>query len=210
MSTLFDSIAETTGFQLPELFRRMTTDGVTDYTKNRDQWQVKPPALYMVSNHVEWWDLEGIANWAAPDYYALAFVPFAANGAGDLWSWHPASGTEGIVFVPHDEDAAEHYAPDFEGFLFRHIVQGLAEIYEYEGQTVTPEQHVQAAQANVNTLAPYLRPAWVSLLNELTAGPLEYNKAWRCFGFLKREEAKEIVARELAMPNLGKTFPYQT
>ncbi len=60
----------------------------------------------------------------------------------------------------------------------------------------------------MNTLAPYLRPAWVSLLNELTARPLEYNKS--CFRFLKRDEAKEIVERELAMPNLGESFPYQT
>ena len=45
MSTLYDTIAENTGFQVPELFRRMTEDGVTDYTKNRDQSSVKPPAL---------------------------------------------------------------------------------------------------------------------------------------------------------------------
>ena len=78
------------------------------------------------------------------------------------------------------------------------------------GQTYTPEQRVQDAKANVNTLAPYLRPAWVSLLNELTSRPLEFDKAWRCFGFLKRKDAKEIVERELAMSNLGEEFPYQT
>jgi hypothetical protein len=39
MSTLYDTIAENTGFQVPELFRRMTEDGVTDYTQNRDQSQ---------------------------------------------------------------------------------------------------------------------------------------------------------------------------
>ena len=210
MTTLYDTIAENTGFQVPELFRRMTADGVTDYTQNRDQWQVKPPALMMVSHHVEWWGLEDVVNWDAPDYYALTFVPFAANGAGDLWAWYPASGTEEVVFVPHDENAAQHYAPHFEGFLFRHIVQGLAEIYEHAGQTYTPEQRVQDAKANVNTLAPYLRPAWVSLLNELTSRPLEFDKAWRCFGFLKRKDAKEIVERELAMSNLGEEFPYQT
>ena len=54
MTTLYDTIAENTGFQVPELFRRMTADGVTDYAQNRDQWQVKPPALMMVSSHVEW------------------------------------------------------------------------------------------------------------------------------------------------------------
>lgn len=210
MSTPYDTIAATTGFQIPELFRRMTADGVTQYNKSPDEWLVNPPALEMVSYHVEWWQPDDIAKWSAPDYYALAFVPFAANGAGDLWCWHPASGTEAIVFVPHDENSAERYAPDLEGLLFRHMVQACAEIYENEGSKLTGEQRIQAAKANVKTLAPYLRPAWSSLLNELTSRPLEFNESWRCFGFLNRKEAKEIVQRELAMPNLGESFPYQT
>lgn len=202
MMAHFDSIERSTGFQIPSLFRRMVTDGVTSYEKSPDEWLAHPPALSMMSMHVEWWRPEEMADFSPPDYYEKVFVPFAANGGGDLWCWYPESRTEGIVLVSHDEDAATHFAPDLEGFLFRHMVEGFAEIYNHEEPTL-----VHVAQANVKTLAPYLRPEWTTLLSELTTRPIVSEQG--CFRFLTRKEAASIVERELAMPSLGKTFQYQ-
>lgn len=209
MTPPYDRIAESAGFQVPELFRKMTADGVTRYDKP-EQWREKPPALLMASAHVEWWQPDVIASWSAPDYYALDFVPFAANGGGDLWCWYPACGTQAVVLVIHDENCAQYHAPDLEGFLFRHMVEVCAEIYDHHGPRPTDEQHIEAAKVDVRTLAPYLRPAWVDLLNELVGRPLTRHKSGSYVSFLTRKEAAEIVKRELAMPNLDESFRYQT
>lgn len=216
----YGAIEARTGFCVPELFRRLVAAGRTQYGATREEWKQtwkqrmldEPPALLLVSAQVEWWTPEAIADWAPPDYWSEEhrFVPFAQNGAGDLWCWHVSSPDAEIVFAPHDENEAEIVAPDLAGFLFRQLVQGLSEIYPDDGTDFSVEQRVTSAKANVRVLAPYLPAAQVALLEQLCERPLVEDPSWGCLRFLPRAEADAIIERELAYPRLGETFEHMT
>ena len=218
MRTVYDTIELNTGFCVPELYRRMVADGVTRYGTSPADWKQtfrqraleNPPALMMASSQVEWWAPEDIANWEVPEHFdpAHGFVPFASTGAGDMWCWYPEAGPEVIVLAPHDENGATYFAPDTESFLLRHLVQAFAEIVEDDGTGFTHEQRSTAAHANVRTLAPYLNEGWVTLLEELAARPLVRDDAWDCVGLLSRDEAIDLIHTELAMDELGASFPH--
>jgi hypothetical protein len=220
MADVYDRIESQTGFRIPDLYRRLVADGRTSYGATREEWKLTwrerslndPPALLIASMHVEWWSPEAIAAYEAPDYWLPEprLVPFAQNGAGDVWCWHAASPGAEIVFAPQDENAAEVVAADLEGFLFRHMVLALSEIYADDGSDFTVEERVMSAQANVRVLAPYLAPERVTLLEELCARPLVHDAKWGCLRFLARDEAEAIVARELANPRLGETFEHMS
>lgn len=216
----YRAIEERTGFRVPELFRQLVAAGLTQYGATREEWKQtwkqrmleNPPALLLVSSQVEWWSPETIAEWEAPDYWSEEhrFVPFAQNGAGDVWCWRVSSPDAEIVFAPQDENEATIVAPDLAGFLFRQLVEGLSEIYPDDGSDFTIEQRVASAKANVRVLAPYLPAAQVALLEQLCERSLVEDKSWGCLRFLSRDEATAIVVRELAYPSLGEVFEHMT
>ncbi len=202
-------------FKSPSCTAALEADGVLRYGASREEWKATwkqrsledPPALLIAGSQLEWLAPDDLENHSLPDYWdpALVFVPFAQTGAGDVWCWYPTSGTEAIVFPPHDEPEGTFIAPHFEGFLLRMLLEAFSEIYP-DNSGLTVEECQLAARAEVRTLAPYLRPAWVTLLEELAARPLVEDKAWGCLRLLSKDEAKEIFTRELQMPNLGETF----
>lgn len=220
MTDPYSAIEAQTGFRVPELFRRLVADGRTQYGATREEWKqtwkqrmlADPPALMLVSSQVEWWTPEAIAEWEPPDYWSAEhrFVPFAQNGAGDVWCWHVSSPDAEIVFAPHDENEAEVVAPDLAAFLFRQLVGGLSEIYPDDGTDFSIEQRVASAKANVRTLAPYLPAAQVALLEQLCERPLVEDPSWGCLRFLSRAEADAIIEREIGYPRLGHTFEHMT
>ena len=89
----YEAIAKKTGFRIPALFRKMIADGVTQYGPNREEWDANPPALAIASIHVEWYTPDAIADYEPAEYWdrSLTLVPFAQNGGGDLWCFHPAA-----------------------------------------------------------------------------------------------------------------------
>jgi len=217
MSTLYDTITANTGFRVPDLYRRMVADGVTQYGTSTADWMEtwkqraieNPPALMLASAQVEWWQPEDIANWEAPAHFdpAHKLVPFASTGAGDMWCWY-ANGGDVIVLAPYEEDGATIFAPDLESFLLRHMLQGFAEIVEEDGTDFTREQRSEVARANIRTITPYLNPAWVELLTELPEHPLERDEEWDCLRLLTRDEAIDLIQTELDMANLNETFSH--
>ena len=122
----YENIAKKTGFQIPALYRKMVADGVTTYGEN-------DAALAIASGHVEWYTPDAIAEYEPAEYWdpSLTLVPFAQNGGGDLWCFHPAA-AEGdrvpVTLCPHDGMEAEIFAPDVAGFWFRQLLNAFAEI----------------------------------------------------------------------------------
>lgn len=166
----------------------------------------------MCSTHVEWLSVEDIADGERPNYWKAEhlFIPFAQNGAGDVWCWYPAWSANSqapVVLAHHDENAAEGFAPSFEGFLLRQLLQTFAEIYE-DNADFSRDELQQTARAELKTLRPYLRDSWHALLSEIAARPLQRNESWGCVQFLTRDEAKQIVERELAFEHLNQEFAH--
>src|SRR4051794_15012546 len=111
----YKAIAKKTGFELPELYRKLIADGVTEYGSSRAEWKTtwkkrsveNPPALLLASSHVEWYSPKTIAEYEPAPYWRkdLVLVPVAQNGGGDLWCFHPAAGQGGdvpLAFCPQD------------------------------------------------------------------------------------------------------------
>ena len=73
MRTVYDTLHLTTGFHVPELYRRMVADGVTQAPTSpaeaKQRALTNPPALMMAQAQVEWWLPEDMVNWDAPDHF---------------------------------------------------------------------------------------------------------------------------------------------
>ena len=204
----YEKIAKKTGFQIPALYRKMVADGVTSYDAKPANWQQNPPALIIASGPVEWYTPDAIAEYEPAEYWdqSLTLVPFAQNGGGDLWCFHPAA-AEGdripVAFCPHDAMEAEIVAPDLAGFWFRQLLDAFAEMdVTYTGFDLTQQQ--QQAHAEIRTIAAYVRPEWVVVLEEVVSRPLRRKKD--ILSFLTRSEAAELAKTTLAYDRLDETF----
>lgn len=204
----YEAIAKKTGFQIPALYRKMVADGVTQYGGDRAAWHEKPPALLIASSHVEWYTPEAIADYEPAEYWdrSLTLVPFAQNGGGDLWCFHPAA-AEGdqipIALCPHDEMEAEIFAPDLAGFWFRQLLNAFAEM-DVEHTKFDEAEQLEQARAEIRTIAQYVRPQWVAVLEEVASRPVKRKND--ILSFLTRSEAGELVTTALQYARLGETF----
>lgn len=204
----YEAIAKKTGFQIPALYRKMVADGVTEYGPNRGEWDTNPPALAIASIHVEWYAPDAIADYEPAEYWdqSLTLVPFAQNGGGDLWCFHPAA-AEGdqvpVALCPHDEMQAEIFAPDLAGFWFRQLLNAFAEM-DVSHTKFDEAKQLQAARAEIRTIARYVRPEWVAVLEEVASRPMQRKKD--ILSFLSRKEVGELAKATLQYARLGETF----
>lgn len=210
----FATVAKSTGFEIPELFRRMVADGVTTYPAKgwRQKSLENPPALFMASIHVEWMAPKDIAEHEPDDHWdkKLTLVPFAQNGAGDLWCFHPG-GKHGdeipVVLAPMDELKAKIFAPSLEAFLFRQLLNALAEIDPSQGN-YTPAETLQCVAAEIKTLTPYVRQEWIDVLKEVASRPMTTQKKSGYRSFITFKDAKALAAKTLGYDRLDSSFKY--
>jgi hypothetical protein len=207
----------------------MERDGVLHHGKNRQDWLknghrghwesrfrlIKPPALgcTLGERSVYWEPPSEVAQWEPPGHWeANRFVSFAGNGYGDYWCWYPASADSfgiPVVLCPHDELEAEIFAPNFQAFLFRSILESWIGITEdalahFDGG---PSDYGKFIQANVCTLEPYLNPEWVDTLKEISERELTEHK-YRfesLYSLLEPDEADALLTNFVA-GRVGETF----
>ena len=226
----FRKVESRLGFTLPELYLRMERDGVLhhgkdrkDWLKNahRGQWEtrfrlVKPPALSCaLGGRSVYWDPPAeVARWVPPDYWKDSIVAsFASNGYGDYWCWYPEfADSQGIpvIYCPHDYIEAEIFAPNFEAFLFRAILEswiGITEdaLGQFDGGKSDYRKFIKA---NVCTLEPYLNPHWVETLKRISERELtehEY-KYESLYSLLERDEADALLKDSVFTGRVGESF----
>ena len=213
-------IEEKFEISLPPLFRQLYLSKLNEYGQSKKEWRdtlaqrafSNPPAL-MCAVDVEWMTAEEIVDWEPEDYWNPdhKFVPFAGNGAGDLWcfylNWASDSGIP-VVLVSHDEDSTEAYAGDFETFLVRHLVESFSRFWDtmmkHRGcdSIAAYKRHLNA---NLETIAPLL-PSWAPRLRKFldvepfSIGGDEYS--------LIPQDVKEEILRELSFEHEGASFEH--
>lgn len=218
------------GFALPELYLRMERDGVLHHGKDREDWLknwhrghwetrvrlVKPPALSCTlgERSVYWEPPAEVAQWDPPEYWKdSVFASFAGNGYGDYWCWYPeladSHGTP-VVFCPHDYMEAEIFAPNFEAFLFRSILESWIGITEDELEQFDSgkSDYEKFIKANVCTLEPYLNPQWVETLKRISERELtkhEY-RFESLYSLLEQDEADALLKNSVFTGRVGETF----
>jgi hypothetical protein len=143
---------------LPDSFKQLYLNKDNLFGNNYEEWKVtfkerafnNPPALLCARNGgVEWIKADDILDWEFPDYWdgKHKMIPFAGNGCGDVWAfylnWTDKENIP-VIFAYHDENRAEAYAPDFESFLFKQMLESFLEINSYDLKGLacdTPEQY---------------------------------------------------------------------
>jgi hypothetical protein len=226
----FRKVESQVGFALPELYLRMERDGVLHHGKDREDWLknshrgnwetrfrlIKPPALSCaLGGRSVYWDPPAeVARWVPPDYWKDSIVAsFASNGYGDYWCWYPEfADSQGIpvIYCPHDYIEAEIFAPNFEAFLYRAILEswiGITEdaLGQFDGGKADYKRFIKA---NVCTLEPYLNPLWVETLKRISERELtehEY-KYESLYSLLERDEADALLKESVFTGRVGESF----
>jgi len=210
----FGKIEARMGFPIPDLYLRMERDGVLHHGKDRVRL-IEPPALSCTSGErsVYWLPPSEVAHWDPPEYWKEGnFVTFAGNGYGDYWCWYPElADSHGlpVVFCPHDYIEAEIFAPNFEAFLFRSVLESWIGIPEsalghFDGGKSDYKKFVEA---NIRTLEPYLNPQWVEALNRISERELTEHKykLESLYSLLEKDEANALL-KNFVTGRVGEPF----
>lgn len=192
----FDLLRAQRGFAMPPLYARAYSDGAFALDGSR-----RP--LYI---DLEWFRAYDIVRWLEPareepldereinswdsismDEVARTFrhdVPIAGGGARGWWVFRSDLGEGDMmpVFFCENTGEREGYAPTFEGFLYRMLLESAVEEPADLGE-------------NIAVAVPYLRAPWVENLRGLRNG-------------VTHEEIAAIVRRDLTFPYLDTLLTY--
>lgn len=155
MDERYQTIETRYGFSLPNEYWQMQSRGWFD---------VQDQQNYVWLHEAEWLSLDEIAHYEFKPPYQSGFVPFAFNGAGDLWCWWLEAASEGapIVWCSHDADNGFVIAPHFIGFIYGQMVESCLVGYAPDA----PEKRDQLQQW-LDRFAEFLPAQWTNNLLEL-------------------------------------------
>ncbi|WP_258391737.1 SMI1/KNR4 family protein [Stenotrophomonas maltophilia] len=150
MSAL-SGIEQATGQTFPPLFKQLHAAGRLSWGATHPEWsevvfpalQAEPPVLLYAQDYEPLEHDELLEAWqelTAEDHYNplrtdLQLLPFARTGGGDsycFWSNAPGFAESPVVLVWHDDDRADVLAASYQDFLFRKMVEAVA---DYQGRT---------------------------------------------------------------------------
>ncbi|PWN62738.1 SMI1/KNR4 family protein [Chryseobacterium viscerum] len=223
-------------FHYPEVYRRLSESGMLDWGESSADWyqRVFPklkdnPPLLLFGYDIEIWNDEqsisaSIHEMSEEDDYrnihaGYRFVPFAKNGAGDLYAFQfdlENGGDVPVTFIPHDDEEAEILAKNFQDFIFRQLLEAVVEIDEdsmfYEENEADLKQNLLN---QLKTHESYLAPRHIDILNEIyQRGIFEYTykvpagNTFEAEGLITFDEMEEILKREIAFDRLNAKFNY--
>ncbi|MCA5005255.1 SMI1/KNR4 family protein [Sphingobacterium bovistauri] len=218
----------------PEIYKSLYTNGMLDWGTEENGWYTnvfpklkENPPLLLFGADIEIWDpidwkggIEEILNHEVYDIHEkFKLVPFAKNGAGDMYVFQydlEQNGEIPISFFPHDDDELEVQAKNFQDFIFRQLLESLTEMDEYSMFEGDSEEQIKTHLLNqLRTHQPYLTENQIAVLEEIYKRDLfEYTYKvpnggeFEAYGLLTFDEVDEIVKREIDFPLLNKKMEY--
>lgn len=218
----------------PEIYKKLFASGMLDWGIEGNGWYTnvfpklkENPPLLLFGADIEIWDpIEykgGIAEILHHEVYDInekfKLVPFAKNGAGDLYVFQydlEQNGEIPISFFPHDETELEVQAKNFQDFIFRKLLESLTEMDEYfMFDDDTDEKIKQHLNNQLRTHRPFLKENQIALLEDIYARDIfeyEYKtpngSTFETRGLVTYDEVEEILKQEIYFEYLDKTFDY--
>jgi len=221
---MIDDIERNQHFKYPKLYRRLYDDGMLYTGRYGEDWQTKEypkikerPTLLFYGNDFELLMLDSVEKKIENfrDNYGnkeLRFIPFAQNGAGDLYCFYLNDEKDGdisIVFVLHDCDKAKILAKNLQDFIFRGLLEAVVEIYD-DGWSVNE------IKSMLKTHVKYLSAKAQAIVSGIYARDvfdysykLPNSHAQKTNGLLTYDELETILKNEIYFEDLGKKFAYQ-
>lgn len=221
-------------FTYPELYKQLYADKMLDWGTEGNGWYTnifptlkENPPLLLFGNDIEIWDpiayhlgIREIINHEVYDINPkYRMVPFAENGAGDLYVFQLDMETNGeipVTFFPHDDSEAEILAKNLQDFIFRQLLESLTEMDEYSMFEGDSEEQIKIHLHNqLNTHRKYLTLKQVEILEDIyTRNIFKYTyktpngSEFEAKGLLTFDELDEVLSREIAFEKLNAKFDY--
>ncbi|MBB1139125.1 SMI1/KNR4 family protein [Myroides sp. WP-1] len=233
MNSLED-IEKELNIQYPVLYKKLFADGLLDSGPTGINWykdsfpklKQNPPLLLFAEDIEIWNPIEykaGILEILDPEVYDLAqrfqFVPFAKNGAGDLYvfQFDLQDGNDiPITFFPHDDCEVEVVAKNLQDFIFRQLVEATREIDDCSLVFEEEEVEIKANfQQQLRTHRPYLSERQIEILEEIYTRDLNVytytlpsGRIEKAEGLTTYEEVDNLLQREIDFKYLNAKFDY--
>jgi hypothetical protein len=183
------------GFTLPDDYLRLWALGLLN--RHNSAW-------IEVSRHT-WLSPDEIATikwW--PDYKIKSLVPCAQTGGGGHVCWVASRGRpKFIADCPRDSDFAKGFAANFEGLLFRSLLDEFSDTWLVEDDLAAASRKFRR---DADLAASVLPNDWGVLLKKLARRRPSINKESGNPHVISFVEVAEIVKKELAFPNLDEPF----
>lgn len=209
-------------FTYPPLYHQLYADGMLDWGTFGPEWITKQfpelrkhPPLLLFANEFELMNFRDIQiqleEFADPDYWMnihpeLHFVPFAANGAGDMHCFLQQGNNQenmSIVFLCHDANRAVFKAKNLQEFIFRAMLEAVADVEEAE-YGLLQEAHFREDLNNfLHTHQPYLSNQQYQVIAAIYAKDHLQNP------LISENELAAIIEQQISWPRLDEAFPYQ-
>lgn len=209
-------------FQYPALYQQLYTEGMLDWGTASPTWITeqypllrKNPPLLLFANDFELSSIKDVdlqlREFANPNYWmnikpGLQFVPFAKNGAGDMYCFLPTA-RQGddipVVFLWHDANRAEYKAKNLQDFIFRAMLEAVADCEEADYGLLGEENFIADLNNFLRTHAKYLSQKQKEVVTQAYQLPGN-NKP-----LINNEQLKEILEKEISWEHLDTEFKYQ-
>jgi len=233
MNTLQD-LEKEYNFTYPALYRQLYDDKMLDWGMDGDGWykNVFPalkenPPLLLFGNDIEILDPvvyhDGIREIINREIYDISpkyrMVPFAKNGAGDLYVFQldmEVNGDVPVTFFPHDETEAEVLSKNLQDFIFRQLLESLTEIDEYSMFDGDSEDDIKKNLHNqLNTHRKYLTSEQIEILEDIYQRDIfEYSyktpsgREFEAEGLLTFDELETLINQKIRFEKLNTKFDY--
>ncbi|WP_454059013.1 SMI1/KNR4 family protein [Elizabethkingia ursingii] len=232
MNTLED-LEKEFNFTYPELYKQLYVDKMLDWGSDGNGWYTnvfptlkENPPLLLFGSDIEIWDpivyRDGIREMINHEIYDInpkyRMVPFAKNGAGDLYVFQLDMENNGeipITFFGHDSDA-EILAKNLQDFIFRQLLESLTEIDKYSMFYEDSEEKIKQNLHNqLKTHRKYLKAEQVEILEDLYQRDIfEYTyktpngSEFEAKGLLTFNDLEKLIKQEMAFEKLNIKFDY--
>jgi len=142
------------------------------------------------------------------------FIPFAKTAEGDTYAFYKNEEVDGetpIVLIWQD-DEAEYISKNFEDFIFRKMLESADDIdkddlYADYGKENPMELYRSDLKADLESIRPYLKDAYISLLDTAYNG--EVLETLIAYGFMGTKPVKDIVKEMLDFELMGEVFEHE-
>ncbi|MDR6922125.1 MULTISPECIES: SMI1/KNR4 family protein [Chryseobacterium] len=232
--TTFQDLEKEFNFTYPALYRQLYDDKMLDWGTEGSGWYThvfptlkENPPLLLFGNDIEIWDpvaypgaIREIINHEIYDINPIyKMVPFAKNGAGDLYVFQldmEVNGEIPVTFFPHDDSEAEILAKNLQDFIFRQLLESLTEMDEYSMFEGDSEDEIKKNLHNqLRTHRKYLTSNQIEILEGIYQRDIfEYTykapngREFEAEGLLTFDELEKLIQKEIAFEKLNTKFDY--
>jgi len=139
------------------------------------------------------------------------FIPFSKTAEGNTYAFYEQEGESHIVLIWED-DEAEYVAKNFEDFIFLKMLEAADgidkdDLYADYGKDEPMELYRADLKADLEAIRPYLKDAYVSVLEEAYNG--EVLETLIAYGFITNKPVKEMIKEMLDFELRGEVFEHE-